>query len=663
MNERDGKCSSSLVDAILIFAFLLAVYTLTYSGSFRVDDEHILAARSQSLALWGELTQPQVYGNDRMRELAALPDEQGAQATAIEPALTFLGASLYRLAASLNLSGGQTLFTLNIYLTAITGAVIFLTVLQLGYRRDTAIWSAILFGLGTMAWPYATTFYRDSLAMLMAAVAFLGWAMVVRGRSGDRILGIILITGGSLCGVLAKNTSWALLPAFLVGMATIWLREPNPVRHRVNLFISLLGAMALCVLLAIIMPPKGVFARYSLEYFTFLAKFFLNRLDLNLVPAFLGPFISPAKSLLLFSPPLFLAVYASLRSWSADWRFGLPAWITTGLLALGQALFYGQTWAGSFGWGLRFALPALPALVAVGASAVERISTLGRKVGRAILWSLLGISSLVQLAGTVVDWHTAYDYVAMKGLDPYSPYAAWSVTHLAIPPHLARLMDVSSWQAAWVRVLSGVPLGTSMILTVFVLLAVGALWGLRLWRREHLPGRRVWLVSGTLVVVLLILPIFPMLRIFDDDPAVAGNRPELTTAIAWVHEDGDAEDVVVIDSYGTPLWTACMYRWTSAVRWYSLPYEIPGSDGKGVVLGSEPSTATIELFYRLSNAHTRLWYITSDEAPDSGLGREVVWLDSRFRLVERQIFSGNARVEVRLYEFAGSTNSNARNVP
>ena len=67
-----------LVNFLLIFTILIAVYALTYRGAFRVDDEHILAARSQSLALWGELSEPQVYGNERVRYLAALPGEHGS---------------------------------------------------------------------------------------------------------------------------------------------------------------------------------------------------------------------------------------------------------------------------------------------------------------------------------------------------------------------------------------------------------------------------------------------------------------------------------------------------------------------------------------------------------------------------------------------------------
>jgi len=72
----------------------------SFGATFRVDDEQILAARAQSLALWGNLEEPQVYGNLRVRQLSAFGD----QATQIEPAWAVLGAVLYRL--GMILAGG-----------------------------------------------------------------------------------------------------------------------------------------------------------------------------------------------------------------------------------------------------------------------------------------------------------------------------------------------------------------------------------------------------------------------------------------------------------------------------------------------------------------------------------------------------------------------------
>jgi len=163
--------------AILILAILITVYTLTYSGAFQVDDEHILASRSQSLAYWGRLYYPQVYGNDRVRPLSTVLQEDATPDVSLEPAQALLGAGFFKLAALMHVGGVQTALTMNIYITALTGVVVFLTLCVQDYERKTAICCALLFGLGTMAGPFAKRYYRDTLAMLMVAIAFLGWAL------------------------------------------------------------------------------------------------------------------------------------------------------------------------------------------------------------------------------------------------------------------------------------------------------------------------------------------------------------------------------------------------------------------------------------------------------------------------------------------------------
>ena len=119
---RKGRDASA---ALVIFAILTSIYALTYSGSFRVDDEHVLAARAQSLALWGQLTYPQVYGNNRVQELSITPTDSAAPHTVLEPAHAAIGSLLYRAASILGIGGAQAAFTLNLYVTALTGFVVF----------------------------------------------------------------------------------------------------------------------------------------------------------------------------------------------------------------------------------------------------------------------------------------------------------------------------------------------------------------------------------------------------------------------------------------------------------------------------------------------------------------------------------------------------------
>ena len=203
----------SLATASAVFLILLSIYLLTFQGTFRVDDEHILAARAQSLALWGRLEQPQAFGNQRERELQAM----GAAATQIEPAQAVLGAGLYRAGLALGWGGAQTLFLQNAVLTAATGAVLVLSVGAIGFSPGVGAAVGLLFGLGTFAWPYATTYFRDPLAMFGSALALYGWVRITRPGAVTAAAGWLVLVIGIVIGVTAKNASLVLVPCVWPG--------------------------------------------------------------------------------------------------------------------------------------------------------------------------------------------------------------------------------------------------------------------------------------------------------------------------------------------------------------------------------------------------------------------------------------------------------------
>jgi hypothetical protein len=119
-----------------------------------------------------------------------------------------------------------------------------------------------------------------------------------------------------------------------------------------------------------------------------------------------------------------------------------------------------------------------------------------------------------------------------------------------------------------------------------------------------------------------------------------------------VKDDVQAGDLVVVDAYGMPIWHYMMNQWKEPVPWFSLPFEIPGATGVDPIIGSQPSSAALQLFQQVGSKYDRLWYISSDEAPDAGLRREITWLDRELVLVQEQQFVGNTRVEARLYQAA-----------
>lgn len=624
--------------SLLLLSALIAVYTASYGGVFRVDDEHILAARAQSLALWGKLEEPQVYGNARERDLAAL----GGAATQVEPGQSIFGAGLYRLGMILGVAGGQAAFTLGIYVTAATAVVVFLTTIALGHPIDTAVWCTLLFGVGTMAWPYATTFLRDPLVALMIAVGFLGLALAAQQARSSRAGGAALIALGLLAGALVKNTAVAVAPALVVGWLITIVR-----RGKRGWAAAALAAAAagVTVLVAAHVPSSGVLSRYSLGYYLDLTRHFAGSLSLGLPVQTLGPLVSPAKSIFIFSPPLLLALGSLGRGGACRRGFAAAAILCPLLLSLGQALFYRDAWSGAFGWGLRFMLPAIPPLIVLAAPVVDRLL---RGVGaRRWLWLMLAVGIAIQWSAAWMPWQRVYDAWLARGLDPFGSGAAWDVRLLAVPGQLARWVDPGNWDLAWLRVLR---LGyAEAALVPLACLALGAL-ALALLQHRGVPNRRgrAILFSCTLAVAGIALPLVPSLSILRDDPA-GGNRPEIQSALVWVEQRVGLHDAVVVDAYVTPLWTAMMSRWTAPIRWYSLPFEIPGTEGVDSSPGGPPSPATLDLFTALASSADRIWYVTSQEAPDFSLGRETGWLDRQMLLESSRIFDGESQVQVSAY--------------
>lgn len=621
--------------ASTLLTILLSIYTISYNGTARVDDEHILAARAQSLALWGRLEEPQVYGNARVRELSALGDP----AVQVEPLLSALGAVLYRLGLTFGWGGRQTAFALNLYATAAAALLVFFSIDALRFELRTAWVSGLAFGTATMAFPYALTFYRDPLAMAMSALAILGIILLVRHHERIGWVGLLLSSAALLAGVVTKNSVLALLPAILIGTAPqllTWMRRSNTRKRWLLIAASVIGSWLLMAI-----PSNGPLSRFSFDYYQQLIGFFTGSLTLDLIPALVGPWVSPAKSIFLFAlPAALLLVPNRERRIPAPLLRTLLAFSV--LLALGQGLFYRDAWSGGFGWGLRYMLPALPGLIVLAAPGMERLLSDGRR-GRALLGAVLVIGLLTEWSAAWTPWQPIYARWAASGLDPFSPNSAWNPRLLAIPPQVQSALDPARWDTGWLRLLaSGRTQALGIPLIAGVLIVISSVAILSYQRSAHTKGKSLAL-AVILSAASLLSPIIPTMPLLQGDPGVADDREELKQALAWVEEGLREGDVVVIDSYGTPLWSFFSNRWDQPVRWYSLPYEIPTGDPSADAI-EDPSAATTDLMRDQLTAGHRIWYLSSSEAPDAQLGRELSWLRTHATLIEEEVFNGKSQV-------------------
>jgi hypothetical protein len=629
-----------LLDALLVLLILLLIYTLTFSGAFRIDDEHILVARAQSLAFWDHVNYPQVYGNDRVRHLSTVLEQDASPVVAIEPGQAVLGSFVYKLASGIDVGGAQAYFAINLYATALAGAVIYVSVRVLGFKRRTAFGTAFLYGIATMSWPYSKTAFRDPLAATMSAFALLGWVTYVQYSGIKRRSGFFIFLVGTLGGLFFKSNVLVLLPAFLIsGLLIGYNPHQRPRIERKWVIIGLLPIMLLTIFAVTVSNP-GPLSRFSISYYFDSAVRYWKNLNFQSILATLGPFFSPAKSIFLFNPVYLLLPWIIFRSWQRMKQIILPSIVSVILLSVFQALHLRELWAGNLIWGLRFFLPVLPMLTILLAPWLEVQLSPGLDRSRILGWFLIGMSVLVQLAGALVAWNIPFQVWYEKGLDPVALDAVWRLDFLVIPIHLRNLLSVSSWDVGWIRSISTQAWAWSIPVLILVFL-VGLFYLLRSLSLKLDPERSKRILLCGTILLIGILPIFPTLRILKMDPGVGGGASELSDAVLWIEENVKAGDLVVVDSYGTDLWKHMMNEWDAHFPWYSLPFDFPSEE--------DPLEEEFYLVQQLGTTFNRVIYITTDEVPNFGQAQDQNWLGSNTKLSVSEVLIGDSKVQVSIY--------------
>lgn len=584
--SRNRESSSQI--ALALFIVLLAVYGLSFSGHFSTDDEHILASRSLSLAFEGELNDDRVLGNERILFYQSLPVEKASAGLAIEPLQSLFGAGLARLALLLGSGRVQTLFTLNIFAVALTALCVFAAVQVLGYSIPTALVIALFFGLGTQAWVYTRTFFRDPLAMLFLAFA---WACALQlnraGTGRSRSLAGAGVLLGLVLGILTKNTVTIALPAVAVLLIPFWkslgINRTQLVRS--GILLSVLASLT--ALLFLLLYARGPLARFSLSYYGQIMFFFFNSPHPNFLPALFGPLISPGKSLFLYSPVLLLSLPALIKKRNE----AFAAWLYVLLLVLAQALFYDSLWWGSVNWGLRFLMPALP-LLAIAASDVIHL-LLGTRGGRAILVLLGGISALIQLLG--ISTPLGEYYLALMSLFPQAAgtLGVWDIRYSAMVWTVVRALSGKQWDLALLR--GGLP-GILSAASLAILACLAFL---------KLRARAAWLTPMLVIGVCLAILLMP--GVYKSDPVYFPSRSDFQAARKDLGNLANPEDGLVINSYGTSAWLHWM-NWGPASSWVSLPFSTDSEkalESAAGILGAQ------------TGRHDRVWLLLPCDFPSS----------------------------------------------
>jgi Dolichyl-phosphate-mannose-protein mannosyltransferase len=525
--------SSSRRLAVGIFFFVLAVYTLSYVGAFKSNDERALFSGTDSFVKRADFTVNQIYWDYTH---VGMRTTDGDMVPNYEPAQMIAAIPFYLWGSALGAAVQGVMF-FGVVLMAAAAALVYLCLLELGYRRRSSSLGAFVFAFATMAWPYSRTFFREPLTVVAYLLAI--YAALRYRPPAPRSLLWPAMAGAALgLALTTKQISVVLIPPLvLLAVVYEWGRPSGRSRDagdrtgRVGAVVAAIVPLALFLLLgrlynAAVLGGVEVFARDIVDYTT--NPQLSQSVPVRMIRAALGLGVSPYKGLLWYSPALILGLVGAIpflrrRRWE-----GLAFLMVAGALLLGYSRY--NYWSGGVAWGSRYMLPAVPFLVLLAAPVWEWIVGEGPARGwaqassalnillRALTVLLITISMFVQVLGISVDLRT-YELrflldqaevwggigEAIEGLymrPAFSPVLG----HLHLLLSGTQPLDFAwmQWRAqgTWALVPSG-------LLLSLVLLGLAIAGLVLIWRRLQRAGRvGAGLALATILVCSLLLTVY-----------------------------------------------------------------------------------------------------------------------------------------------------------
>ena len=436
-----GSRESARRGAAFVFLLLLGAYLLTASGHLGGGcDEEVPFRIMERLWSRGTVTLDE--------ELGGVKKGRGGRLYACfglaQPVLAmpwFLAGRAAGLALGMDERGVRAVERVfvahfNAFVTALGGALVYLLCLSLGASSRGALWGALGYGLGSLAWSYSKTFMSEPLLATCLAGTALGVASgTARGALlGGLSLGVAVAT--RFFAVLALPPAiWALgrergrAAAFglAAGAGVAWSLAYNWWRYGNPLDFGY---------------PEGVTWAFTAS---------VHR-------GLYGLLASPGKGLIWYSPASALALWGLVRAarGGRDGAIRFSLWT----FALWLLFFSARRqWWGAWSWGPRYLVPVLPLLSPGLAFLVDEWASEGARRRILLGFSLLCLSAIVQLPALLV-YNGLYLSVATKVV----PFSA-----LLHKPALSPLLG--HWALLSARTLDILP-ARLLILSP----AVGVLW-------------------------------------------------------------------------------------------------------------------------------------------------------------------------------------------
>jgi hypothetical protein len=640
---------------LALFLFLFSIYLLTYTPRINSSDGLAMFSTAESLIRrgapdieqirWMDLQQGS-YGLDGL-----LYSRKGIGVPIGLLPLTWLGLVV----PWWGTVGASLLF--NAIVTALTAVGLLAYLGELGYSQRTGLMVALVFGLTTLAWPYAKSLFSDpfsGLLLLSAALALLKFSRGAeeRGSRGDK--------NCSPAPLLLRPT--ALFYCFLAGLGLGW---NVAARYAEAIFVPVFGLLLLyylfntkpltiydlgfriydlgfrfarlrriCDLPAFdqalrftlyALPPILAFTTPILLIGLALISFNISRygdlFNTGYLPnetfsgvlwqGLLGQLISPGRGLLLYCPILWL----SLVGLPGFFRRHPAQTVVAVSVILIHLLMYGKwfMWHGGYAWGPRFIVPTLPFWAILLAPIVEKLWTdtppstpirwavhLPFSILQAAFLILAALSLAAQLLSVAIDFAPFQNSLLDTGLPLFDPQTFFDLQY---SPFLAawRFVTTESLDLAWAW--QGQFQGALLALLVLNM----GLTGLNLRMANDLPSYSV--IRSTLAFITPFFTLTTAALLLSHTHTLP--PPSLQQAVSALNEAVQPTDAVITNNPDLTMPFAELYKGRATVL--------------GLQSGSFPLPGPVaQRLNQIIGQHQQVWWLPGGVPPEQSAVEQML---------------------------------------
>ncbi len=669
--NRLRTMSKPLYGAMLLVALLFSIYILTSAGKFHIVDEVSLFAVTESVALHGNVDTNAIgwtqWVNSPGEVLGAFGQE-GEVYSKKGPAPAFLAVPWYllllavsRLDIAIGLVQGTLLW--NGLITAQTAVLLWFVARRLHYSDTVGILLALLYGLCTIAWPYANHFFGEPLSALSLLFCFYG---ILSFRLTGRFYWLFAAGAAAaiaMSTVVAHTLLLAIfglyLLSFFVYTRPADLADAPTLSDKSPRFRRLLvagTAFALPILLAGGLLLWYNAARFGSPLSTGYHFGSGEGFSTPLLQGLWGLLVSPYRGLFWYTPLLLVSVVAFVPFLRRHPLEGLLIFALSFVLISLYSRWW--MWWGGFAWGPRFLVPLTPfwllplavplAMIEARFQRVDVYSplTIAKAIGldglAIALFALLSMA--VQLLAVSVNY-VNYE-IQLRSIFPtnwtdplqFGPPAQrlldWSYSPVLGQWHLLRDNFLANNDLAWVR-----PDGNISLLTLLIGLAVIGTLGLllvMLSRDQDTNGVR----AGGSLMMPLSMSLLPLVLVgvwlgqSATDPHYGMDGSGYRAVLSEICTEAKPTDVIV---------TVAPFAYQIPMNWLASNCRVvPPIVGYGVTNANEAEADA--LLTQLLSSTERIWLVTGGlpaNDPENSVERWLVtaayeaddrWFDD-YRLV------------------------------